>query len=393
MNERATESLEVEVLVVGGGIVGLSAALFLRAQGVRTLLVERHDGSSIHPRSRTLNERSTELLDEIGLADRIRDAGAKLAPSRGIYGGTTLVEILDGNRPRDAASPKPDATRPGPARPQGKAGLATVIRCTQDIMEPLLADAARERGADVRFGTTMTDFHQDADLVHATIHDDSTGTVTNVRTSYLIGADGAGSHIRQRLGVPTTGAGSLGHLLNILFTASLRPLVEGREFSLALIDRPDLLGLFTAIDNDRRWVFHLAYEPATTTPADYPPERCAAVIRSALGIDDVDIEILSVLPWEPSVVVADTFQNGRIFLAGDAAHQMPPWGGLGANTGIEDAHTLAALLAPVLRKDAAPATLAAYTTERHPIGLAAAEQSGARAGRGGLLAVPPSAPR
>lgn len=393
MNGKATESLEIEVLVVGGGIVGLSAALFLRARGVRTLLVERHDGSSIHPRSRTLDEHSTELLGEIGLADRIRDAGAKLAPSRGIYGGTTLVEILDTNRPRDGAPPRVGAARPGPARPHSRAGLADVIRCTQDIMEPLLADAAGERGADVRFGTTMTDFHQDADLVHAAIEDGATGTVTNVRASYLIGADGAGSRIRQRLGVPVTGAGSLGHVLNILFTASLRPLVEGRDFSLALIDRPDLLGLFTAIDNDRRWVFHLAYDPATATPGDHSPARCAAVIRSALGIDDVDIEILSVLPWEPSVVVADTFQNGRIFLAGDAAHQMSPWGGRGANTGIADAHTLAALLAPVLRKDAAPATLTAYTTQRHPVGLAAAEQSGARTGRGGLLAVPPSAPR
>ena len=115
-------------------------------------------------------------------------------------------------------------------------------------------------------------------------------------------------------------------------------------------------------------------------------QRARAVLP--FGIDALDIDILSVLPWEPSVIVASTFQNGRVFLTGDAAHQMPPWGGLGANTGVDDAHTLAALLHAVLREGADPSTLTAYSAERQPIGLAAAEQSGARAGRGGLLAVP-----
>ena len=261
-------------------------------------------------------------------------------------------------------------------------------RGTQDLIEPVLRTAAEARGGDLRFHTELASFTQDADGVTATLLDRATGAERTVRAEYMIAADGANTRIRAALGVPTTGRGPLGHFLNVLFRADLTDLVRGREFSLCRIDRPEVTGLFASIDNATRWVFHIAYDPAHgEVPADYPEQRCIDLIRAALGLPDVAIEIVGILPWEAAVRVAQTFQVGRVFLAGDAAHQMPPWGGQGANTGVADAHNLAWKLAAVLQGCADPALLATYDAERRPVGTVAAEESGQAADERGLFTI------
>jgi putative polyketide hydroxylase len=143
----------------------------------------------------------------------------------------------------------------------------------------------------------------------------------------------------------------MGHLLNVLFHADLKDLVHQREFSLCIIERPEVSGIFTSINNSDRWVFHLSYDPSKGEKAsDFTRERCQELLRIAIGIPEIEIDIKSILPWELSVRVAERLQHGRIFLAGDAAHQMPPWGGQGGNSGIADAHNLAWKLAAVLKK-------------------------------------------
>ncbi len=104
-----------------------------------------------------------------------------------------------------------------------------------------------------------------------------------------------------------------------------------------------------------------------------------------LGMPEIEIEIKSILPWESAVRVVDGFQQGRVFLAGDVAHQMPPWGGQGANTGVQDVHNLAWKLAAVLKSQASPELLTTYDIERRPVGSVAAEESGRRADELGLL--------
>ncbi len=137
----------------------------------------------------------------------------------------------------------------------------------------------------------------------------------------------------------------------------------------------------------------LSYDPAQgEKPEDFPAERCKDLLRLALGMPEIEIEIKSILPWECAVRVADSFQHGRVFLAGDAAHQMPPWGGQGANTGVQDVHNLAWKLAAVLKGQAAPALLATYDHERRPVGSAAAEMSAQRAGERGILVIKPISP-
>lgn len=384
MQNEYTE--HVPVLIVGGGIVGLSASLFLSRQGIRSLLVERHPGTSIHPRARGVNARTMEIYRELGLEEAIRIAGEDLSPSFGIFVGETLKEVIE---------PLPRRTeRPGffGTASANEISPASGNRVTQDLLEPVLLAAAREQGGDLRFYTEMTSFAQAKTGVTATLVERANGREYTVHADYMLAADGAGSRVRQALGVPVSGSGTLGHLLNILFQADLREFVRDREFSICLIERLELRGLFTSINNSDRWVFHLSYNPQKgEKPEDFPPERCKELLRLALGMPEIEIDIKSILPWESAVRVVDQFQQGHIFLAGDAAHQMPPWGGQGANTGVQDVHNLAWKLAAVLKGKATPALLTTYDAERRPVGCVAAEESGQAADAQGMLSLERSA--
>jgi putative polyketide hydroxylase len=377
----------VPVLIVGGGVVGLSAALFLAQQGVPALLVERHPGTSIYPRARGVNGRTMELMRELGLEAAIRRLGERLAPSVGIYSGTTLVQVLAS---RGEGGWLMKMVRRRAMRGQGSKKSPTgPCRCTQDDLEPLLLETARARGVDARFYTELVDVRQDDEGVTGTIVDRDTGDRRRVRADYLIAADGARSPVRVLLDVALTGTGVLSHQLNVYFRADLAALVKGREFSMCLVENADVRGMFASVNNTDLWVFHISYDPkAGERPEDFPPERCAALIRSAVGIPELAVEVKGVSPWQSSVRIAEAFQHGRIFLAGDAAHIMPPWGGFGANTGIQDAHNLAWKLAAVLAGHAGPALLETYDAERRPLARAVSEIAGSMNDERGLMTTP-----
>ncbi|KAL8818044.1 MAG: hypothetical protein Q9191_008025 [Dirinaria sp. TL-2023a] len=372
----------VPVLIIGAGIVGLSASLCLSQNGISSLNIERHSGPSIHPRARSVNARTMELYRRLGIQERVIEAGASLSPTFGIYSGSTLKEVIEA-KPRSKEQRKLPFT--GLIAPLSPVKGAFV---TQDMIEPVLVQAAREHGGEVRFDTECLSLEQDDDGVTATLKARESGATSTVRASYLIAADGANSPIRTRLNVPVTGRGAMGHLINILFRADLKPLVDRREFSICKINRPEVVGFFASINNSDRWTFHLSYDPSRNEkPADFRPEKCKQLLRIALGIPDIDIRIESMLPWEPSVRIAEQLQHGRIFLAGDAAHQMPPWGGQGANSGIADVYNLSWKLAAVLNGCGNKALLETYDVERIPVGRAAAEASASGVDERGLISV------
>ena len=270
---------QVPVLIIGGGIVGISASLFLSYHGIHSLVIEHHTGTSIHPRARSVNARTMELYRRLGIEDRVHEAGASLSPTMGIYTGHSLKEII-GAKPRSK-----DARKLPLSDLLSALSPVTGMFVTQDMLEPVLVDAARERGGELRFGTECIGVEQDGDSVTATLKDRESGVTSIVRTDFLIAADGAKSPIRTRLDVPTTGRGTMGHLLNILFHADLKSLVQGREFSICIVERPEVSGLFTAINNSDRWVFHLIYDPSKGEKAsDFPPEKCKELLCLALVI-------------------------------------------------------------------------------------------------------------
>ncbi|KAG4440534.1 hypothetical protein IFR05_004004 [Cadophora sp. M221] len=270
-----------------------------------------------------------------------------------------------------------------------------------EMLEPVLLSAVHERGIDIRFSTECLSISQSEYNVTARVKNRNSGSEYKLEADFCIAADGANSPIRTQLNIPrsdpsNSSSSNDGHLLNILFTAPLGDFVKDREFSILKIHHPStspsertIDGMFTSINNSDRWVFHLAYSPSSgETASDFAKERCAEIITTALGFpergeeheqeneneneDEVEhtkpkVEILSILPWQASVRIASRMQEGRIFLAGDAAHQMPPYAGQGANTGIADVHNLAWKLAVVLKSQSQSKSSKTATTAETPL--------------------------
>lgn len=374
-----------QVLIVGGGITGLSAALFLAQQGVAFILIEKHKGTSIHPRARTIDIRTMELFRGLALNEVLREGGKALAPAWGILRGENLVDTLASTQSEIIGK------RNFPSQLAAMKALAdqspeTVCRCTQDISEDIVRQVADRKGLDLRFYHEMMHFEQDDNKVVVSVKNRENDSLYTIQAEYMIAADGANSSVRKQLGIPTTGAGSWTDLLNIYFDADLGPLVKGKEFSQFLIETPEITGFLLSINNQNRWTFHLRFHPENgDTVADYPTEKLICIIRKVVGIEDLKISIISVLPWQLTVRIASHLQVNNIFIAGDAAHTMTPYAGKGANTGIQDVHNLAWKLAVVLKRQAGKQLLDTYNIERQPVGAFYAHLSGEMAGTNGLI--------
>jgi putative polyketide hydroxylase len=365
---------EAEVLVVGGGLVGLTTALLLRHHGVGVTLIEKRASTSPQPKARRFHVRSMEIFRELGLAGLVREAARDLAGHDHMAAGRTLAEA--GQLPLWSPPAAGPAGGPAgaPAVPPVEVSPELPCLIAQDTLEPLLREAAVAAGATVCFGTKLTGFTQDGGGVDAMVTGRDHGQDGRpLRARYLVAADGACSPVRAALGITRSGRGFTGGpMVNVYFRADLASMVRGREFNLCQIEHPDAPGGLASVDGRFRWVF---MSSGPVADRDWP-----ALLRTALGGPAPDLEVLSVLPWRAEMRVADRYRVGRVFLAGDAAHVMPPFAASGANTGIADAHNLAWKLAAALRGEAADALLDSYHAERRPAGWFAADQSARRTG-------------
>src|SRR6266568_81769 len=339
----------IPVLIVGAGGAGLSLSLLLRQQGILSMLVERRSDVSWYPRARNLNFRAAGTR----VSRVFRKQSLASSEQEELLDPSMLFEHLE------AISPD-----------------QFIWYCPQSRLEPLLLAEARRRGGDVRYNTELVSFMQDDTGVTATLQDRATGRSQVMHSDYLIAADGAHSKIRETLGVPTKGLGELDeHYIFVYFRADWSQLIRGYESDGILIENTNVRSMFLITDKDRG-MFLIMYSPSQGESAqNFTAERCKNMILSAMGKADMAIEIVDMAHWQPAERVAERFQQGHVFLVGDAAHTMPPKMGLGVNTAIQSAQNLAWKLAAVLKGYAAPQLLATYQTERHPVGWFAAEQS------------------
>jgi putative polyketide hydroxylase len=354
----ATAPIDVPVLIVGGGPVGLTTSLFLSRAGIRSLLVEKHSDTATLPKARSINARTMEMYRQLGLEADIRAEGME----QRFRGMILWAESLSGAEiKRLAYLSSAESLRISPTPTCG---------CAQDLLEPILRRHAEAAAPGcLRFGVRMQDLRYGAEGASGLLVDSGSGEATPFRSRYVVAADGSQSSIRRQLGVSMVGERDVYDSVNMHFRADLTRWVDNRPAALYFIEQPELRGTFLTINGSTRWSFlvqsisHYGYKPE-----DFTHEFCKQLIRKAIGESDVDIEILGVGAWTASAIVADRYRDGPVFLVGDAAHEMPPTGGLGLNTGVQDAQNLAWKLAAVIRGEAGDTLLDSYDAERRVLG-------------------------
>jgi len=354
MNTQPSSTL-CPVLIVGGGLAGLSAALFLAVRHVPSVLVERHAGSSPHPRAIGITTRSLELFRPLGLVPPIAELESGQERPRRV-----MAESLAGRWSEELAWTRPEPRAASRVeRPREALSPCTGAGIAQDHLEPILRQRAIELGVDMRLSTRLDALEQHPDHVEARLRAPD-GRPYSLRAEYVVAADGHDSSIRAALGIEMSGHGVMRTLRSVLFRAPLDEYLS-RGISQFMIQQEGLRGMLTTY-RDGRWVLMMEDDE------ERDEATLEACVRRAIGRSDVPIELITSGRWVLGAQIAGAFSRGRVHLIGDAAHTLPPArGGYGANTGIEDAHNLAWKLAAVIRRESLPAVLDTYDAERRPI--------------------------
>jgi 2-polyprenyl-6-methoxyphenol hydroxylase-like FAD-dependent oxidoreductase len=347
--------LEVPVLIVGGGPVGLAAAIELAWRGIDCLLVERRDGSIGHPKMNQVSVRTVEICRRWGVAPTVRARSVPEDFPRNIrfVTATSGYELAHYDFP--ARKDEPCVNSP-----------EAIQRCSQIYFDVILREHAQSLGhARFAYRHELDSFVQDADGVTADLSDLATGARKRVRAAYLVACDGAESGIRAALGIAMVGDQSLNTNVNAFFSCTDHDALfrHGRAVMQWLIDGEGVWGDIVSINGRDLWRFSLMRVPRGKSPGK---EEMAAHLHRAIG-RDAKFEIHSVLPWERRRVVAERFSEGRVLLAGDSAHQMSPTGGFGMNTGIQEAVDACWKLAALLQGWGGRRMLASYDLERRPV--------------------------
>jgi 2-polyprenyl-6-methoxyphenol hydroxylase-like FAD-dependent oxidoreductase len=368
--------MHTEVLIVGGGPVGLATALELSVQGVDCVLVDQTDGTVADPKVSTLSPRTMELCRRWGIAQRIRDAGWPVEHTRDVAWVTQVGghEILRVSFPPYAQQTPPEYT-PEPEQV-----------CPQSWFQPIFLDAVRARlRHKVLLRHRLEGFEQVGNGgVRARVRALPDGGEHILEAHYLVACDGAGSSIRKQLNVKAPSIHSTREFQSILFRAPrLAEQMGERHAMVYFLVHPALREPLRAVDG--RGLYRLIVNSQSNTSGSWDAEDA---VRAALAFD-TPFEVLSTSMWHLTHRVAERFRVDSVFLAGDAAHTLSPSGGFGMNTGIADAADLAWKLAAALRGWGGLAILDSYEAERRPIALRNLEQANLNLQRSLERTVPP----
>lgn len=351
---------EVDVIIIGGGPVGLGASIQLSRLGIAHALIERTTEVSPHPKSRLLNPRSTEHMRQWGLEQAVLDVGVGVEPK--FFFGKDLV------------SPWEQVFEPGASLSDVHSRAlspcaVTGMLVSQDVLEPILRQAASGyEAAAVHFGWEAKVTAESAERVEVVATELSTGETRNYRGRYLIAADGAAGALRRRAGVGVTGADRSLEAISVLFQSDLTTIVDSPAAFFALCN-PDTIGTAVIAPVDAHGRAALLGRPKVMDEKPLDQIDWLAELRAAVGVPDHVFEIIDVRAWRATVAVAESYRAGPVFFVGDAAHLMPPNGGFNMNTGLQDVHNLCWKLAAVLGGWADETLLDTYDRERRPIAL------------------------
>ena len=349
----------VPVVIAGGGPVGMTLGRTLATLGVRCLLVERNPSTTRHPKMDITNGRSMELFRRLGVADKLR---AVAVPEENNF-DVSWITSLSGQELHRFRYPSVAEKRAEiRAKNDGTQSREPAMRVSQVMIEPVLKDAIFGHPlVEARWGVAFEDFAQDEEGVTCTLRGTETGATEQVRCDFLAGCDGGSSIVREKLGIALEGRAAVTQRYMIHFRSDARDLLQ--RFGVAWHYQTDK-GTLIAQDDRNTWTLQTR-PPVGVDPANIDPHP----ILDAWAGRSFDRKILVANPWFTHLLLAERYRMGRVFLAGDAAHQYIPTGGYGMNTGIGDAVDLGWKLAAAVKGFGGAGLLASYESERRPVGL------------------------
>ncbi|HSW93439.1 MAG TPA: FAD-dependent monooxygenase [Gammaproteobacteria bacterium] len=341
----------IPVIIIGAGPAGLATSIALSRQGIQNIVIEKHPGLSIHPKARGINVRTMELCRLWGVEENMRQSELPKEARRFLW-----MDQLKGDSRGDVSFVTKHDTF-SPTEP---------CLLSQDIFEEkLLACLVTQKNSQILFNSRVIHIEQDDQFVYCELENVVDHTRSKFQCQYLVAADGAKSFVREQCKIGMNGIPLLGTHISVYCKTNLSPWLSDKPFAVLAFTNPEQLGrIMMAVDLKERWIFSKRVADPNEMLTN---ESAIQLVRDTVDEPTLAVDVINISKWEMAALSAERYRHGRIFFCGDAAHRMPPTGGMGMNTGIGDAHNLAWKLAYVLQGFSDERLLDSYEAERKPL--------------------------